>query len=110
MLTHKYMLATMNAIENYPRTFNNQDTMLSYLPYAHIFEQSMFWFSIFYGMKQGYYQGNPLLVFDDLSALQPTIFVTVPRILNRVYQKIMEAANGAGCCKRRQFFKSVRQK
>mmetsp|Transcript_43355 Transcript_43355/g.41780 ORF Transcript_43355/g.41780 Transcript_43355/m.41780 type:complete len:104 (+) Transcript_43355:367-678(+) len=103
MITHRYLMATMIAVEDYPRPFSNNDTFISYLPYAHLFEQAIFWFSICFGMKHGYYQGNPLLLFDDIAALKPTIIVTVPRILNRIYTKVLEEVSRTGCCKRRFF-------
>ena len=33
---------------------------------------------------------------DDLKELKPTIFITVPRILNRVYSKIIETVQRKG--------------
>jgi long-chain acyl-CoA synthetase len=41
-------------------------------------------------MKLGFYSGSPLLIFEDLEILKPTIMVSVPRIINRVYGKILE--------------------
>jgi long-chain acyl-CoA synthetase len=46
--------------------------------------------TFFKGSKNGYYQGNPLLLFDDMALLKPTFFVTVPRILSRIYSKITD--------------------
>lgn len=66
------------------------DTSISYLPYAHIFEQCNFIFSIARGYSHGYYSGDPLKLLDDIQTLKPTFFATVPRILNRVHGKIME--------------------
>ena len=41
------------------------------------------------GASIGFYQGDPLKLLDDLATLRPTIFISVPRIYNRVYDKIM---------------------
>jgi long-chain acyl-CoA synthetase len=41
-------------------------------------------------MKLGFYSGSPLLIFEDLAVLKPTVMVSVPRIINRVYGKILE--------------------
>ena len=73
--------------------FCEDDISLSYLPYAHIFEQSLFVFSLVSGFAHGYYSGDPLLLFNDLQTLKPTIYGTVPRILNKVYSKIMEGVS-----------------
>jgi long-chain acyl-CoA synthetase len=41
------------------------------------------------GMRCGFYGGDPLkLVTEDLPALKPTFFPSVPRIYNRIYGKI----------------------
>jgi long-chain acyl-CoA synthetase len=70
--------------------FTTEDVALSYLPYAHLFEQAFFIYTCFIGMKNGYYQGSPLLLFDDIETLKPTMLLSVPRILNRIYNKIFE--------------------
>ncbi len=41
-----------------------------------------------HGAKIGFYQGDIRKLTDDLQTLKPTIFVTVPRLLNRMYDKV----------------------
>lgn len=67
------------------------DTYISYLPAAHSFEQGLFGCTMVYGLKCGFYSGDPLkLVSDDLPALKPTLFASVPRLYNRIYGKIKD--------------------
>jgi len=40
------------------------------------------------GGSQGYWQGNPQKLMEDLQELKPTLFPSVPRLLNRIYAKI----------------------
>lgn len=40
------------------------------------------------GGKIGFYQGDVKKLIDDMKELKPTIFCTVPRVLNRVYSKV----------------------
>lgn len=40
------------------------------------------------GVKIGYYSGDPLKLMDDLQALKPTFFPSVPRLFNRIYDVI----------------------
>jgi len=47
-------------------------------------------FSLIKGFTQGYYSGDPLKLLEDIQLLKPTIFCSVPRILNRVYGRIMD--------------------
>lgn len=67
------------------------DVAISYLPYGHTFEQCIFIFSLLRGFAHGYYSGDPLKLLEDLQMLKPTMFCTVPRILNKVYNKIQES-------------------
>lgn len=42
------------------------------------------------GARVGFFQGDIRLLPDDMKTLQPTIFPVVPRLLNRVYDKVCE--------------------
>lgn len=42
------------------------------------------------GARVGFFQGDIRLLPDDMKALQPTIFPVVPRLLNRVYDKVSD--------------------
>lgn len=41
-----------------------------------------------HGAKIGYFQGDIRLLSDDLNTLRPTVFPVVPRLLNRMYDKV----------------------
>lgn len=41
------------------------DSILSYMPFTHSYEQIMFSMSLYLGLKVGFYQGNPLKLLDD---------------------------------------------
>ena len=40
------------------------------------------------GGRIGFFQGDIRKLVDDMKELKPTIFVTVPRLLNRIYSKV----------------------
>lgn len=42
------------------------------------------------GARVGFFQGDIRLLPDDMKTLQPTIFPVVPRLLNRVYDKVSD--------------------
>uniref|UniRef100_A0A663F548 Arachidonate--CoA ligase n=1 Tax=Aquila chrysaetos chrysaetos TaxID=223781 RepID=A0A663F548_AQUCH len=67
------------------------DVHISYLPLAHMFERM----SVVYchGGRIGFFQGDIRLLSDDMKALRPTIFPVVPRLLNRMYDKIFSQAD-----------------
>jgi len=39
-------------------------------------------------MRIGYYQGDPLKLTEDCAMLKPSFFPSVPRLFNRIYDKI----------------------
>ncbi|XP_072806568.1 long-chain-fatty-acid--CoA ligase 1 isoform X5 [Vicugna pacos] len=46
-----------------------------------------------HGAKIGFFQGDIRLLMDDLKALRPTVFPVVPRLLNRMFDRIFGQAN-----------------
>ena len=88
MLSHENFVSCGYLAPWFDINLSEEDIHLSYLPYGHTFEQCMFVFSLFAGIRTGFYSGDPLKLLDDLKVLKPTIFITVPRILNRIYGKI----------------------
>ncbi|RXM97514.1 Long-chain-fatty-acid--CoA ligase 5 [Acipenser ruthenus] len=44
------------------------------------------------GARVGFFQGDIRLLPDDMKALRPTVFPVVPRLLNRVYDKVQSEA------------------
>jgi len=36
----------------------------------------------------GFFQGDIKLLMDDIATLRPTVFPVVPRLLNRIYDKV----------------------
>ncbi|XP_005883912.1 PREDICTED: long-chain-fatty-acid--CoA ligase 1 isoform X4 [Myotis brandtii] len=74
---------------------NASDTHISFLPLAHMYEQLMQCVMLCHGAKIGFFQGDIRLLMDDLKVLQPTIFPVVPRLLNRMFDRIFGQANTA---------------
>uniref|UniRef100_A0A671FDZ0 Long-chain-fatty-acid--CoA ligase n=1 Tax=Rhinolophus ferrumequinum TaxID=59479 RepID=A0A671FDZ0_RHIFE len=72
---------------------NASDTHISFLPLAHMYEQIMMCVMLCHGAKIGFFQGDIRLLMDDLKVLQPTIFPVVPRLLNRMFDRIFGQAN-----------------
>ncbi|KAM7016749.1 long-chain-fatty-acid--CoA ligase 5 [Passerculus sandwichensis] len=96
MLTHQnvvsnaaaFLRCTENTIE-----CTSSDVVISYLPLAHMFERVVQTVVYSCGAKVGFFQGDIKLLTDDMKTLKPTLFPVVPRLLNRVYDKIQSGAN-----------------
>lgn len=40
------------------------------------------------GGRVGFFRGNVKTLVSDIQELKPTVFVSVPRLLNRIYDKV----------------------
>ncbi|NXW55993.1 ACSL5 ligase, partial [Eurystomus gularis] len=95
MLTHQNVVAnaaaflrsTENTVE-----LTSSDITMSYLPLAHMFERVVQTVAYSCGAKVGFFQGDIKLLTDDMKTLKPTLFPVVPRLLNRIYDKIQSGA------------------
>uniref|UniRef100_A0A8C6UWH3 Arachidonate--CoA ligase n=1 Tax=Neogobius melanostomus TaxID=47308 RepID=A0A8C6UWH3_9GOBI len=67
----------------------HDDVSISYLPLAHMFEQLMQVTLFCHGARVGFYQGEISLLMDDIKTLKPAFLPVVPRLLNRIYDKIL---------------------
>lgn len=64
------------------------DVMMSFLPLAHMLERCCENGMYYSGGCVGFYSGDIKELTNDLKALRPTVMPAVPRLLNRVYDKI----------------------
>ena len=69
-------------------SLSDEDVHISYLPLAHMMERICQAMVLMNSGKIGFYRGDVKLLIEDIQALKPTIFVSVPRLLNRVYDKV----------------------
>lgn len=69
------------------------DVMISFLPMAHMYEKLMQSIVYMAGGAVGFSQCDVKTLADDIKTLRPTIIPTVPRLLNRVYDRIMAEAS-----------------
>jgi len=68
------------------------DVHISYLPLAHVFERILQGIVFMRGASVGFFQGDIKLLLSDVGELKPTIFPMVPRLINRMYDKITQGA------------------
>uniref|UniRef100_A0A8C1Z934 Long-chain-fatty-acid--CoA ligase n=1 Tax=Cyprinus carpio TaxID=7962 RepID=A0A8C1Z934_CYPCA len=95
MLTHENVVADAAGVV---KTFESvfvpvpSDVSISFLPLAHMFERVVQTVLYSVGGRVGFFQGDIRLLPDDMKALKPTVFPVVPRLLNRVYDKVHSGA------------------
>ncbi|KAK9364760.1 eukaryotic long-chain fatty acid CoA synthetase (LC-FACS) [Lipomyces kononenkoae] len=85
VLTHANFVAALSvAFSHTPRSSNKVvDIVLCYLPLAHIYERATIGVAIAAGAGVAFYRGNILQILEDLLEVRPTVFTSVPRLLNR---------------------------
>ena len=90
MLSHHNILSNvMNSIEDVFTEIGVQgQKSLSFLPLNHIFERMVSYIYLFSGTTI-YYAESLETIGDNLKEVQPSLFTTVPRLLEKVYEKIM---------------------
>ncbi|XP_063165750.1 long-chain-fatty-acid--CoA ligase 1 isoform X1 [Candoia aspera] len=96
MITHRNLVSNMSSFMKATETgyvTSPSDTHISYLPLAHMFERIVQCVILCHGARIGFFQGDIRLLMDDLKTLQPTVFPVVPRLLNRMFDKIFLQAN-----------------
>lgn len=83
---------------------------LSYLPLAHVYERIVITTLAAVGATIGFYQGDVMKLMDDIAILRPTLFCTVPRLLNRIYDKVMGTIEKSGTMTRFLFNMAYKSK
>ena len=92
-LTHGNFLAASAAVKAAGINLDESNVHISYLPLAHSFEKALFCVAISNGCSMGFYSGDPQKLLDDMQVLQPTVFISVPRLYSRIYDKITQGVS-----------------
>lgn len=66
---------------------NGEEVALSFLPLTHIFARTLHYGYLFYGTAV--YFSHPDHIREHFGEVQPTIFATVPRVLEKAYERIL---------------------
>jgi len=72
---------------------NSNDCYVSYLPLAHIYEMLVMTVCLHFGASVGFFRGDVNLLVEDIQTLKPTLLFGVPRVFNRIYDKITSTLN-----------------
>ncbi len=89
MLSHSNIVSNvMNSVESFPFPLHTHAKALSFLPLNHIFERMVSYIYFNSGISI-YYADSLETIGEDLKDIKPQLFCTVPRLLEKVYEKIM---------------------
>lgn len=103
MLSHtNIVMNVINARKSFPFEDEVKSRALSFLPLNHIFERMVSFIYISSGISI-YYAQSLETIGEDLKEVQPNLFTTVPRLLEKVYEKIMSKGAELTGVKRKLF-------
>jgi len=106
MLSHKNLLAdTLSSEYSFP--VERGDRALSFLPVCHAYERVFQYVYMYKGLTIFFAQSMDT-IGDDFKSVKPHIFSAVPRVLEKVYEKIMATGEKLTGVKRKLFFWSLR--
>ena len=87
MLSHHNVLSNvLSTLPDFPLTMNTR--VISFLPLNHIFERMVTYIYLFAGASIHYAESLDNLG-ENFKEVKPEMFTTVPRLLEKVYEKIM---------------------
>jgi len=102
MLTHANFVSNAKALDAVT-DFSAKDTILSFLPLSHVLER-MTTFSFLYKGATIAYAESIETVGENLLEVRPTIMISVPRLFDKIYAKVMDNVLAQSAAKRKIFF------
>jgi long-chain acyl-CoA synthetase len=106
MLSHANLLANCMACARLIQS-NTQERALSFLPLCHIYERTVINVYVYVGTSV-YFAQNLNTIGEDLRDVRPHVFTTVPRLLEKIYEKILAKGNELRGLKRATYFWALR--
>jgi len=103
MLSHRALVADISSAVKHGIDLRSDDVHISYLPLAHMMERIVSNALLFFGSSIGFFRGDIPKLFDDILELKPTLFVSVPRLYNRIFDKVIASVNQTGGFKKTLF-------
>lgn len=105
MLAHKNLLSNVKDCQ--PRLpVDSKAKSVSFLPVCHVYERMLLYLYQYTGVSV-YFAESMDTIGDDLRDVQPNVFTAVPRLLEKVYDKIIAKGESLTGIKRKLFFWAV---
>ena len=105
MLSHRNIISNIEGISQIFH-FGPEDKTLSFLPISHIFERTINYYFQFVGVSI-YYAESLGTISENMKEISPTILIAVPRVLERIYDRIIGVGKDLKGIKKQLFFWAV---
>ncbi|MEP0985735.1 long-chain fatty acid--CoA ligase [Ekhidna sp.] len=106
MLTHTNIVCNVIESSKVSTLDKGKDRALSFLPLNHIYEKTGIYIYIYTGTAV-YFAENLETIADNLKEVKPHTFNTVPRLLEKVYDKILKKGSALSTVKRGIFNRAI---
>jgi long-chain acyl-CoA synthetase len=101
MLSHSNFVSQLQAVKDaYP--ISEHDISMSFLPLSHVFERTVDYVFFYFGVQINYVESIERVPVQ-LTEIRPTIMVSVPRLYERSYIRIISKIRAESGAKRRLF-------
>ena len=105
MLSHQNLVS--NVVNSRPRLpVDHNSKSLSFLPVCHVYERMLTYLYMYVGVST-YFAESIDTIGDNLKEVKPDVFTAVPRLLEKVYDKIMTKGKELTGIKKGLFFWAV---
>jgi len=102
ILTHENFLSNIKTVHQIVE-FTDRDVCLSFLPLSHVLERMVTFTYLFAGCTIGYAESVET-VAQNLLEVRPHIMVSVPRVFEKIYTKVMDQILISPAIRRKIFF------
>lgn len=102
MLSHRNIVTNFVSCKDLPHV-GKEHRALSFLPLCHSYERMLTYLYIYLGVSI-YYAESIDKIGDNLKEIKPHLFSTVPRLLEKVYDKIVAKGSEQTGIKKKLFF------
>ncbi|MBU1919804.1 long-chain fatty acid--CoA ligase, partial [bacterium] len=92
VLTHANIIANVQAVITRFRV-THRDVTVSYLPLCHMFERTCGYYSVLFCGGSVAYAESLDTVREDVAAIRPTVLIAVPRVLEKAFEKSVNAVH-----------------
>jgi long-chain acyl-CoA synthetase len=102
MLMHSNLISNITACYDLPPVTVGA-LALSFLPLCHVYERMLTYLYMYLGVRI-YYAESMEKIVDNVKEIKPDVFSTVPRLLEKVYDRIVAKGKDLTGIKRKLFF------
>lgn len=95
MLTHYNFLSNCYDANDLVPDITKDDKFLSFLPLSHVFERMAYYLTTYLGSSVAFAE-NIDKVAQNIAEVRPTLMAAVPRLLERVHDRVMKSGTEAG--------------